>query len=205
MIGVRPQQPGWRPHRGTGCYAETGGGCKTPHPRAHNLAKRRKESGPRELPPGTQPRQGACVMLAEAPGVLLPWHGPRGAFHDTDPPLPSPPLPSPPSSSSPSSHSRPAWIPPSACPLPVGFHTHTPVQQAHRLSSTSLSPVAHTHTHTHTHTYTHTNQSSYSDNLPYHILYSRAIASREKHECSNVTMTIRGRHRERRLTHPSLL
>ena len=196
---MRPQQPGWRPHRGSGCYAETGGGCKTPHPHAHNLAKRRKEPRPRELPPGTQPGQGACVMLTEAPAVLLPWHGPRGAFHDTDPPLSSPPLPTLLLLSLlPLPSPMRSWvtvIQPSACPLPVGFHTHTPLQQAPRLSSTSLSPVAHTHTH----------QPSYSDNLPYHILYSRAIASREKHESSNVTMTVRGRHRERRLTHPSLL
>ena len=157
MIGVRPQQPGWRPHRGTGCYAETGGGCKTPHPRAHNLAKRRKESGPRELPPGTQPRQGACVMLAEAPGVLLPWHGPRGAFHDTDPPLPSPPLPSPPSYSSPSSHSRPAWIlgysDPAFClPSPSGVpHPYPRAAGSQTVQHQSVTCCPHTHTHTHTH------------------------------------------------------
>ena len=202
---MRPQQPGWRPHRGSGCYAETGGGCKTPHPHAHNLAKRRKEPRPRELPPGTQPGQGACVMLTEAPAVLLPWHGPRGAFHDTDPPLSSPPLPSSPHPPTPLPPPTPiphailGYSDPAFClPSPSGVpHPYPRAAGSQTVQHQSVTCYTHTHTHTH--------QPSYSDNLPYHILYSRAIASREKHESSNVTMTVRGRHRERRLTHPSLL
>ena len=145
-------------------------------------------------------------MLAEAPRVLLLWPWPTGHFSRCRPSVTLPSL-FPPSNSSPLSHSCPpmrilGYSDPAFClPSPRGVpHPNPRAAGSQTVQHQEHLPVARSQ-----HTHTHTPQPSYSDNLLFHILYSRAIASREKHESSKVTMTIRGRNHERRLTYPSLL
>ena len=199
------------PHSGSGCCAAAvrgdGGLQDSITPCTQPNEKKEGTWAPGTPTWGTAPSTEPVSCSLRRQECCYFGHGPRGTFHDADPPSPSPPSSHPPTPRPSPTPVPPcgSWvtvIPPSACPLPEGFPTQTPVQQAPRLSSTKstyLLPAPNTHTHT------HTPQPSYSDNLLFHILYSRAIASREKHESSKVTMTIRGRNHERRLTYPSLL